>query len=53
VKTEIDVGTQGWQDLEMNNFPKARAGERLDVIKFVADLRKSGKDLILEKVISR
>ncbi len=35
--------------LMLNNFPKARAGERLDIIKFVADLRKSGKDLTLEK----
>ena len=39
--------------LMLNNFPKSRAGGRLDVIKFVADLRKFGKDLILERVISR
>ena len=32
--------------LMLNNFPKARAGERLDVIKFVADLRKFGKDSV-------
>jgi hypothetical protein len=42
VKTEIDGKT-----LMLNNFPKARAGEGLDVIKFVADLRKSGKDTVL------
>jgi hypothetical protein len=39
--------------LMLNNFLKARAGEWLGVIKFVADFRKSGKDLILERVISR
>jgi hypothetical protein len=39
--------------LMLNNVPKSRAGGRLDVIKFVADLRKFGKDLILERVISR
>jgi hypothetical protein len=39
--------------LMLNNFSKARAGEWLGVIKFVADFRKSGKDLILERVISR
>jgi hypothetical protein len=44
---EIDVGIQGWQDLDVNNFPKARAGERLDVIKFVAGLKKYGKDTVL------
>jgi hypothetical protein len=33
--------------LMLNNFPKARGGEELDVIKFVAGLRKSGKDPIL------
>jgi hypothetical protein len=37
----------------LNNFLKARAGEKLGAIKFMADLRKSGKDLILERVISR
>ncbi len=39
--------------LMLNNFLKARAGEKLGVIKFVADLRKSGKDTVLERVISR
>ena len=39
--------------LMLNNFPKARAGEKLGVIKFVADLRKSGKDTVLEIVVSR
>ena len=38
--------------LMLNNFPKARAGERLDVIKFVAGLKKYGKDTVLERVIS-
>ena len=32
--------------LMLNNFPKARAGERLDVIKFVAGLKKYGKDAV-------
>ena len=31
--------------LMLNNFPKARAGEGLDVIKFVAGLKKYGKTL--------
>jgi len=35
--------------LMLNNFPKARAGERLDVIKFVAGLKKYGKDTVLYK----
>jgi hypothetical protein len=39
--------------LMLNNFLKARARERSDVIKFVADLRKFGKDSVLERVISR
>ena len=39
--------------LMLNNFPKARAGEGLDVIKFVADLRKFGKDYVLKRVISK
>jgi hypothetical protein len=39
--------------LMLNNFLRARAGEWLGVIKFVADLRKSGKDTVLERVISR
>ena len=38
--------------LMLNNFPKARAGERLDVIKFVAGLKKYGKGTVLERVIS-
>ena len=38
--------------LMLNNFPKARAGERLDVIKFVTGLKKYGKDTVLERVIS-
>ena len=38
--------------LMLNNFPKARAGERLDVIKFVAGLKKYGKDTVLKRVIS-
>jgi len=38
--------------LMLNHFPKARAGERLDVIKFVAGLKKYGKDTVLERVIS-
>jgi len=33
--------------LMLNNFPKARAGKRLDVIKFVAGLKKYGKDTVL------
>jgi hypothetical protein len=33
--------------LMLNNFPKARAGEVLDVIKFVAGLKKYGKDTVL------
>jgi hypothetical protein len=33
--------------LMLNNFPKARAGEGLDVIKFVAGLKKYGKDTVL------
>jgi hypothetical protein len=32
--------------LMLNNFPKARAGEGLDVIKFVAGLKKYGKDTV-------
>ncbi len=36
----------------LNNFPKARAGERLDVIKFVADLKKYGNTLYYKRVIS-
>ncbi len=39
--------------LMLNNFPEAKAGEKLDVIKFVADLRKFGKDTVLERVISK
>jgi hypothetical protein len=39
--------------LMLNNFWKARAREKLDVIKFVAELRKFGKDSVLEKVISK
>jgi hypothetical protein len=39
--------------LMLNNFPKSRAGGRLDVIKFVADFRKFGKDSVLERVISK
>ena len=31
--------------LMLNNFPKARAGEGLNVIKFVAGLKKYGKTL--------
>ena len=38
--------------LMLNNFPKARAGERLDVIKFVAGLKKYGKDTVQQRVIS-
>ena len=38
--------------LMLNNFPKARAGKRLDVIKFVAGLKKYGKDTVLQRVIS-
>ena len=38
--------------LMLNNFSKARAGEVLDVIKFVAGLKKYGKDTVLERVIS-
>ena len=38
--------------LMLNNFPKARAGEELDVIKFVAGLKKYGKDTVLQRVIS-
>jgi hypothetical protein len=37
----------------LNNFLKVRTGEKLGVIKFLADLRKSGKDTVLERVISR
>jgi hypothetical protein len=33
----------------LNNFLKARAGEGLGVIKFVADLGKFGKDTVLQK----
>ncbi len=33
--------------LMLNNFLKARAGEKLDIIKFVADLKKNGKDTVL------
>jgi hypothetical protein len=39
--------------LILNNFLKVRTGEKLGVIKFLADLRKSGKDTVLERVISR
>ncbi len=39
--------------LMLNNFLKARAGEKLDVIKLVADLRKFAKDSVLERVISK
>ncbi len=38
--------------LMLNNFQKARAGEGLDVIKFVAGLKKYGKDTVLERIIS-
>ena len=38
--------------LMLNNFSKARAGEVLDVIKFVAGLKKYGKDTVLQRVIS-
>jgi hypothetical protein len=39
--------------LMLNNFLKARAGEKFDVIKFVAELRKFGKDSVLERVVSK
>lgn len=38
--------------LMLNNFSKARAGKRLDVIKFVAGLKKYGKDTVLQRVVS-
>ena len=47
MKTEIDVGIQAGKTLMLNNFPKARAGERLGVIKFVAGLKKYGNDTVL------
>jgi len=39
--------------LMLNNISKARAGERLGVIKFVSGLKKFGKDTALERVVSR
>ncbi len=33
--------------LMLNNFPKARAGKGLDIVKFVAGLKKYGKDSVL------
>ncbi len=39
------LGFRASKTLMLNNFPKARAVERLDFIKFVAGLKKYGKTL--------
>ena len=52
MKTEIDVGIQGWQDLDVEQLPESESWREVDVIKFVAGLKKYGKDTVLERVIS-
>jgi len=52
VKTEIDVGIQGWQDLDVEQLPESESWRGVGRHQVLAGLKKYGKDTVLERVIS-
>jgi hypothetical protein len=52
VKTEIDVGIQGWQDLDVEQLPESESWREVGRHQVRGRLEEIWKDTVLKRVIS-
>jgi hypothetical protein len=52
VKTEIDVGIQGWQDLDVEQLPESESWREVERHQVRGRLEEIWKDTVLKRVIS-
>ena len=52
MKTEIDVGIQGWQDLDVEQLPESESWRGVGRHQVRGRLEEIWKDTVLQRVIS-